>query len=459
MEAEERPTKLQKLSHDTGGPGDSQSITEQPQISADLEDITQSSTNGITTSEPAQATSPPTDPPNPGRPPREDPPPGISRSQWKKQKRKAEWEAGREDRKIFRKEKNKERKVKKREAAKEAKAAGMEEPPPKRVQIRQVRVPIAFVLDCQFDKLMVDKEIISLGAQVTRSYSDNSRARYQAHMYVSGWGEDTELRKRFDGLMEGQYKNWKGFVFTEHDFVAASEMARKDMRGSDGGKMVGYFEKYATEKQKVEGEERDGDQVKRCDGDDGKDEVVDGENGEDQTAGNEKTDEQANQLADQGEVIYLTSDSPHTLTELKPYHTYIIGGIVDKNRHKGICYKKAKDKDKDLKSTLSDETEDLTRIKEIKTAKLPIGDYMNMTARHVLATNHVVEIMLKWLETGDWGEAFLAVMPKRKGGTLKKTNGTAADYADDNDMSEMNFGSDSENGEDEAAENGNLELT
>jgi tRNA (guanine9-N1)-methyltransferase len=36
-----------------------------------------------------------------------------------------------------------------------------------------------------------------------------------------------------------------------------------------------------------------------------------------------------------------------------------------------------------------------------------------------LAVNHVVEIMLKWLETGDWGEAFLSVIPKRKEAKLR----------------------------------------
>ena len=42
-----------------------------------------------------------------------------------------------------------------------------------------------------------------------------------------------------------------------------------------------------------------------------------------------------------------------------------------------------------------------------------------MTSRFVLATNHVCEIMLRWLELGAWGEAFMKVMPKRKGGVLK----------------------------------------
>ncbi|KAI5292731.1 tRNA (guanine(9)-N(1))-methyltransferase, partial [Ascosphaera acerosa] len=100
-----------------------------------------------------------------------------------------------------------------------------------------------------------------------------------------------------------------------------------------------------------------------------------------------------------GEIIYLSSDSDETLTELKPYCTYVVGGLVDKNRHKGVCYRSAV-------------------ANGVKTAKLPIGEYMKMSSRQVLTTNHVVEIMLRWLELGDWGQAFDLVIPKRKGGVL-----------------------------------------
>lgn len=41
------------------------------------------------------------------------------------------------------------------------------------------------------------------------------------------------------------------------------------------------------------------------------------------------------------DLIYLTADSPHELSELDARKLYIIGGIVDRNRHKNICFKKA----------------------------------------------------------------------------------------------------------------------
>jgi tRNA (guanine9-N1)-methyltransferase len=104
-------------------------------------------------------------------------------------------------------------------------------------------------------------------------------------------------------------------------------------------------------------------------------------------------------------IIYLTSDSPHTLDVLSPFTTYVIGGIVDKNRHKGLCYKRA-------------------MARDIPTARLPIGEYMTMQSRSVLTTNHVAEIMLRWLEYGDWAKAFLRVIPKRKEARLKPNHGT-----------------------------------
>ncbi|KAK5396728.1 tRNA (guanine(9)-N(1))-methyltransferase, partial [Exophiala xenobiotica] len=55
---------------------------------------------------------------------------------------------------------------------------------------------------------------------------------------------------------------------------------------------------------------------------------------------------------------------------------------------------------------------------------------MDMQSRKVLTTNHVVEIMIRWLECGDWGEAFMKVIPKRKGGKLRGESKPNADGSD-----------------------------
>ena len=41
------------------------------------------------------------------------------------------------------------------------------------------------------------------------------------------------------------------------------------------------------------------------------------------------------------QLVYLTADSPHELEELNTGKAYIVGGIVDRNRHKRLCLDKA----------------------------------------------------------------------------------------------------------------------
>ncbi|KAI4127617.1 MAG: hypothetical protein LQ338_003112 [Usnochroma carphineum] len=293
--------------------------------------------------------------------------PPLSKNKLKKLRRDKAWEEGRDRRKELRKIKNKERKERKRAAAdnnapseatqeKRKASNGAEFQAAKKPNhCRSVQLPISFVLDCGFDDLMLDGERKSLASQVTRSYSENQKALYRPHLFISSF--KGHLKERFDTVLSGHHHSWKGVRFLEGDFEEAAKQADQVMKDDQGGKLAGAFEQTRPAQQTEEG-------------------------------------------SGSGEVVYLTSDSPDTLTELKPYSTYIIGGLVDKNRHKGICYKRAMDRG-------------------LKTAKLPIGDYMKMSSRFVLATNHVVEIMLQWLEVGDWAKAFLQIMPKRKGGIPK----------------------------------------
>lgn len=288
--------------------------------------------------------------------------PKMSKNQLKKLRRRAKWEDERDIRKAKRKDLALKKRDRRYEEIKEARANGGDEAVKAlkkqwggaRTKFRRSKLlPLTIVVDCGYDELMNPKERISLSSQLTRIYSDNSRSPWRGNLIFSTF--DKLLKERFDTTL-CSHKLWKGIQFIPDDFVQAAENAKGHMASPRGGRLVGPFEKYPDAK------------------------------------------------PEDGEVIYLSSDSENTLTELKPYCTYIVGGLVDKNRYKAVCYKNAVGKG-------------------VKTAKLPISDYIKMTDRSVLTTNHVVDIMLKWLELGDWGEAFMKVLPPRKGGKLKEKGG------------------------------------
>lgn len=75
------------------------------------------------------------------------------------------------------------------------------------------------------------------------------------------------------------------------------------------------------------------------------------------------------QLFDKEKLVYLTADSPNILEHLEEEKVYVIGAIVDKNRYKGLCQKKAEEQG-------------------IQTAQLPIGQYMKLASRRILTVNH-----------------------------------------------------------------------
>jgi tRNA (guanine9-N1)-methyltransferase len=340
MEAEERMNHVQELGDsDQAGNGTAQ-VTEDNIASGDELEVDQSQSGNQGLNRKRKRTPPPE---------------GMSISAFKRLKRQQKWEAGKADRRVKKKEKERSKK----EARRAAIASGDMLPSPsvKIARGKLTQVPIAFVIDCGFDELMTENELKSLAGQITRCYSDNSKARFTAHLAVSSFGG--RLRERFDTVLGKQYPNWKGVNFYDEDFVDVAGKMKETMADEkSGGKVEGALADF----------------------------------GEDDDDSNSSKG---------GSVIYLSSESENTIDRLDPYCTYIIGGLVDRNRHKGICYKRACERG-------------------TKTAKLPIGEFMEMNSRYVLATNHVSEIMLHWLDVGDWGEAFVKVIPKRKGGTLKE---------------------------------------
>lgn len=74
-------------------------------------------------------------------------------------------------------------------------------------------------------------------------------------------------------------------------------------------------------------------------------------------------------LFDHKSIVYLTSDSDNVLNELEPNIVYIIGGLVDHNHHKGLSLKRAE-------------------ANGLKTARLPLGEHIEMKTRSVLTIVH-----------------------------------------------------------------------
>lgn len=95
------------------------------------------------------------------------------------------------------------------------------------------------------------------------------------------------------------------------------------------------------------------------------------------------------------QLVYLSSDAEETLESLDTNCAYIIGGIVDRNRLKGITHRKAV-------------------AQGLRTAKLPIKENYALAATHILTVNHVFEILLNYGSKGGWLSAMEAVLPQRK---------------------------------------------
>ena len=100
-------------------------------------------------------------------------------------------------------------------------------------------------------------------------------------------------------------------------------------------------------------------------------------------------------------LVYLSSEGTTTLSTLDADKIYVIGGLVDHNRYKGLTHERA-------------------TAAGIETARLPIDEHVQMSQRRVLAVNHVFEILLQYANCADWAAALLAAMPQRRGAQARE---------------------------------------
>ncbi|KAF9450952.1 hypothetical protein P691DRAFT_725054 [Macrolepiota fuliginosa MF-IS2] len=306
-----------------------------------------------------------------------DPPP-LSKSAQKKAARAARFA----EQKLLRRAKEKEAKKEKKRIRAERRAAGELDDDDEAEKAREKKKPrIQFggqvIIDLGFDHLMSEKEVKSLCSQLAYTYSANRAASYPfSLLFTSLNGRSLQ---RLESLNDAGYKRWAKTEWWTEGYERLwnplSDLTPNSIPQTEG------------------------------------------------------VPSDASTMCAKDSIVYLTADSDEELSELKADETYIIGGIVDRNRFKNLCQTKAKGAD-------------------VRTARLPIGKYLaNFPTRKVLTVNQVFEILIKWAETKDWEVALNHVMPKRKFNAEGKHGRSKASADEEDDQ-----GEDGTYGEEAAAE-------
>jgi len=277
----------------------------------------------------------------------------LSKNQIKKQKKQEEWEKKMYEIKKYKKEKKKEKKRIKREQKEEQEKLNPKKedivtnqniknikdiPFKTRKEIKdefkqKCRNGVRVVIDCDFEHLMNDASNKSMVRQIIYLYCVNKRSKNPFRLILYGVG-----KKILEGLKISDYSNWIGIeVYLKEDYPS--------------------FETFIQEVL-YKGDKR---------------EIIDIKNN----------------------IFYLSADSENNIDSIDNDATYIIGGIVDRNKYKNLTFNKAKQLG-------------------INHGKFPIGNYLKLNSSQVLTTNHTFQILNEYSIRHNWKEAFISVIPKRK---------------------------------------------
>ncbi|KAF9358688.1 tRNA (guanine(9)-N(1))-methyltransferase [Mortierella sp. NVP85] len=307
-------------------------------------------------------------------------------------------------------------------------ALGLIAPPPKRHKSDQIPTGITIGIDMSFDDFMLEKEVKSMVDQIKRCYSYNRTCEKIVHLSLTSFTGPSreEFGKRANG-----FELWKNF--TIHEKSLKEVWPSEEIPGKDHLEALKKLQVIASAKSeaikasvlaaKAANVPDQGEPITTMNTDstttDSAPTPSEPSSSSTNTtlapsssssgAGNAlsasaiKALEQERLLKEEKlatipavtKVVYLSADSPNTISQLDPGTCYVLGGIVDKNRYPNLCQSKA---------------EKLG----IETAQLPIGEFIQMSSRRVLTVNQVFEILLQFIECNDWKEAFLKVIPQRK---------------------------------------------
>ncbi|KAL7476760.1 hypothetical protein ACHAW6_002597 [Cyclotella cf. meneghiniana] len=244
--------------------------------------------------------------------------------------------------------------------------------------------------DCSFEEQMTWKETNSLGLQLRYTYAMNRKSSCPVYIDVCSLKKGGDTRAHMEKVA-GFPERWVGRAFSTHEagLEEVYGLTREKDSGNDG---------HNDNKSTQEGKDEEGLQE-----------------GKPQQNHSHLADPSTSSVAKpQRNLVYLTGDSPNILTTIDNNTTYIIGGIVDRNR---------------LKRAAIDRAESLN----IPTARLPLDEHLDFKgSTRILTCNHVFEILLKYRENGyrDWRGAILSVLPGRKEVQEKKEDAVDHDEAD-----------------------------
>lgn len=203
----------------------------------------------------------------------------------------------------------------------QAKETGDLMPIPRKLLIKTV-APVDFAaqsarvcIDVSFDDKMTEAEKRKTSKQLLRVYTLNRRAPKPMPVYFCGMKPDTQMYKIFE--KNDGFQHWdvsKGIINSINTFLYSPSFHLQVKITPDT-----YLEEFPKEK-----------------------------------------------------IVYLTSDSENVLNELSQDDVYIIGGLVDHNRYKGLC-------------------QDNAELAGVRTARLPIKENVILKTRTVLT-----------IEQGNW---------------------------------------------------------
>lgn len=266
------------------------------------------------------------------------------------QKRLARLQKSLETRPERRKAEREKKKLKKRELARQRLENGEPIPEPRKYKLMaESSNKFRVVIDMDFEEYMTEDEMSKAAKQVGRIYAANRHCENPCQLYVTSL--KGKVRDRFSITNSG-YRNWDIHI-SEQDYIDLFSCDKLD-----------------------------------------------------------KSDEEVGNV--EGNIIYLSGDADESLPEVDDILSdestiFVIGGLVDHNRHKDLCRNRA-------------------MKRNIKTARLPVREHIKLSQRHIFSTFTVFDILLNVLGSRkQWVDAFVASIPKRKIASNEPSSNAAQD--------------------------------